>query len=88
MEHVRFHFLKSRFNTRSHFQGTYIAVETVPDSKTPTGDNDDDDEECMDWWTKYHASLDNMIEVSLPIISFSVKVVRFLFIFRYWNFSS
>jgi hypothetical protein len=24
----------------------------------------DDDEESMDWWTKYFASVDNMIEVS------------------------
>jgi len=25
----------------------------------------DDDEESMDWWTKYFASVDNMIEVRL-----------------------
>ena len=54
---------KSKETLISMEHGTYIAVESVPD-KTPTGDNDDDDEECMDWWTKYHASLDNMIEVS------------------------
>ena len=24
----------------------------------------DDDEDAMDWWTKYHASVDTMIEVS------------------------
>ena len=49
--------------------GTYIQVETVPDNKAATGDNDDDDEECMDWWTKYHASLDTMIEVRQSTIT-------------------
>ena len=31
-------------------------------------DEDEEDEESMDWWTKYHASLDTMIEVGyLPV---------------------
>ena len=33
-----------------------------------TPDEDEEDEESMDWWTKYHASLDTMIEVGyLPV---------------------
>ena len=38
-------------------------MDTVPE-KVPGTDNEDDDEECMDWWTKYFASIDTMIEVS------------------------
>ena len=28
----------------------------------------DDDEESMDWWTKYFASVDAMIEVSIRVL--------------------
>ena len=31
-------------------------------------DDAEEDEESMDWWTKYFASIDTMIEVSLIII--------------------
>ena len=31
-------------------------------------DDAEEDEESMDWWTKYFASIDTMIEVSLMII--------------------
>ena len=32
----------------------------------------DDDEESMDWWTKYFASVDAMIDVRMQTISYSV----------------
>jgi hypothetical protein len=32
-------------------------------------DDSDDDEESMDWWTKYFASLDKMIMVNIMLIS-------------------
>ena len=31
-------------------------------------DDAEEDEESMDWWTKYFASIDTMIEVSLIVI--------------------
>ena len=31
-------------------------------------DDAEEDEESMDWWTKYFASIDTMIEVSLMVI--------------------
>ena len=31
-------------------------------------DDAEEDEESMDWWTKYFASIDTMIEVSLIMI--------------------
>ena len=40
----------------------------------------DDDEESMDWWTKYFASVDNMIEVILKYdvisIFLSLKLMK------------
>ena len=30
----------------------------------PATDDAEEDEESMDWWTKYFASIDTMIEVS------------------------
>ena len=40
----------------------------------------DDDEESMDWWTKYFASVDNMIEVRLKYdvisIFLSLKLMK------------
>ncbi len=41
----------------------------------------EDDEESMDWWTKYFASVDNMIEVSslnLKTITEAQKIVNYL----------
>ena len=35
----------------------------LSDTMTKVG-LDEDDEESMDWWTKYHASVDLMIKVS------------------------
>ena len=56
--HITYHII----HKFTFYQGTYIAVDTVPE-KAPGTDNEDDDEECMDWWTKYFASIDTMIEV-------------------------
>ena len=32
-------------------------------------DDAEEDEESMDWWTKYFASIDTMIEVSCGVIT-------------------
>ena len=60
---------KSKETLISMDHGTYIAVDNLPD-KVPGNKDDDEeeDEDCMDWWTKYHASLDNMIEVGMQNI--------------------
>ena len=50
------------------FQGTYIPADTGMGKGTVVPhDEEDDDEESMDWWTKYFASLDTMIEVGLSV---------------------
>ena len=62
---------KSKETLISMEHGTYIAVEpglAGPGEKVAGGDQEEEDEECMDWWTKYHASLDTMIEVRQSII--------------------
>ena len=63
---------KSKETLISMEHGTYIAVEpglAGPGEKVAGGDPEEEDEECMDWWTKYHASLDTMIEVRQSIIT-------------------
>ena len=35
-------------------------------------DDAEEDEESMDWWTKYFASIDTMIEVSTSMRGFSI----------------
>ena len=63
---------KSKETLISMEHGTYIAVEpglAGPGEKVAGGDQEEEDEECMDWWTKYHASLDTMIEVRQSIAS-------------------
>ena len=45
-------------------QGTYIPADTTVVKAQPVSqDEDEDDEESMDWWSKYFASLDTLIEV-------------------------
>ena len=59
---------KSKETLISMEHGTYIPVETSVAEKHPApGEEEEDDEESMDWWTKYHASLDTMIEVSAAV---------------------
>ena len=41
-------------------RGFYFAQMVAP----ATTDDAEEDEESMDWWTKYFASIDTMIEVS------------------------
>ena len=63
---------KSKETLISMEHGTYIAVEpglAGPGEKVAGGDPEEEDEECMDWWTKYHASLDTMIEVRQSTIT-------------------
>ena len=50
------------------YQGTYIPADTsmVKGPAVPQ-DDEEDDEESMDWWTKYFASLDTMIEVGVGV---------------------
>ena len=66
---------KSKETLISMEHGTYIMVDTLPDKIPGNKDNEDEDEDCMDWWTKYHASLDNMIEVGM----LSIPKSRILF---------
>ena len=40
-------------------------------------DDAEEDEESMDWWTKYFASIDTMIEVSLMMISLPFVTIHF-----------
>ncbi len=59
-----------------HLKGTYTIPRCQLESKPESGSRKpsphsgeeatgpDDDEESMDWWTKYFASVDNMIDVS------------------------
>ena len=41
----------------------------------PAPDDDEDDEESMDWWTKYHASLDTMIEVGYILVFYDLQLL-------------
>ena len=47
-----------------YYQGTYVPADsTVGKGQAVLQDEEEEDEESMDWWTKYFASLDTMIEV-------------------------
>ena len=74
-------------NRLNYFQGTYTIPRCQVESKPETGSRKpnshsgeevtgpDDDEESMDWWTKYFASVDNMIEVRANFISLALPIV-------------
>ncbi len=42
------------------------------------GEDDEMDEECLDWWSKYFASVDTMIKVSFAVRMEQIYIVRTL----------
>ena len=65
--------------TPSSLQGTYSPVSPLREAngqckagevggQGPCQEEQEDDEESMDWWTKYFASIDTMIEVRGKVV--------------------
>ena len=56
------------FYIETRLRGFYFAQMVAPAAT----DDAEEDEESMDWWTKYFASIDTMIEVSSSIRGLSI----------------
>ena len=61
------HVVEMRVDIEMRLRGFYFAQMVAPAT-----DDAEEDEESMDWWTKYFASIDTMIEVSSSIRGFSI----------------